>query len=576
MSDAFPNARSADGTVALVGLPGSGKTAVGRALALLLGRPFLDLDELVEQRTGRTPAAWLDTEPEPRFREVESSALQDTLRDAPAPGSGWSCAVIATGGGSVIDPLNRWALAETATTVWLDADDDTLLHRLRESSVDRPLLRHPNGPAIALAALRSAREPFYRVADVHVDATPSVEQVAASLAQELASMQPDLRGRRLFDAIVARNHPNGAAHARVVMGLGFDATTLRDAMALAPGADPLVVADERAAAALPALFGALPGTRGLGIHASEKGKRLRSAERLLEAASEMGMERGDPWIAFGGGTTGDLVGTAAALYHRGAPLIQVPTTWLGQADSAIGGKVAVDLARAKNAVGAFWPPVAVVADVAALRTLPRARLLDGMAESLKCGLIGDPELWSLIEERGLAAVDPKNPDEAARYAIVERAARLKLGVVDRDPYERGERRSLNLGHTIGHALEVESGYTLPHGQAVVLGLRAVAAIAAQRGAEAGLSERIDALISSLGYDAQRAFDPAAVRLALGTDKKRIGGRQHWILPMAVGRVEDVSDVTDAELDLALLTISGEVPARTPARAPRPKAAAAVA
>ena len=206
------------------------------------------------------------------------------------------------------------------------------------------------------------------------------------------------------------------------------------------------------------------------------------------------------------------------------------------ADAAIGGKVAVDLAAAKNAAGAFWPPVAVIGDVAALRTLPRGLLLDGMAEVPQGGPHRRPvavgAAWRRAG-RGGAARD----DEAARYAIVERAVHLKLGVVDRDPFEQGERRTLNLGHTLGHALEIESRYRLPHGQAVVLGLRAVAAIAAGRGAEPGLAERIDDVLAAPGLPAApRRSTAAVVKDALGCDKKRLTGRQRWILPMAVGRV----------------------------------------
>jgi 3-dehydroquinate synthetase len=175
-----------------------------------------------------------------------------------------------------------------------------------------------------------------------------------------------------------------------------------------------------------------------------------------------------------------------------------------------------------------------------------------MAESLKCGLIGDPGLWELIEQRGEAALID---DEPARYAIGERAARLKLAVVDRDPFERGERRTLNLGHTIGHALEVESRYRLAHGQAVVLGIRAVMAIAQGRGADRTLADRFDQLTRRLGFVQTRLFDARAARSALRSDKKRIRGRQRWILPMAVGRVEDVDDVTERELDRALARIS---------------------
>jgi 3-dehydroquinate synthetase len=177
-----------------------------------------------------------------------------------------------------------------------------------------------------------------------------------------------------------------------------------------------------------------------------------------------------------------------------------------------------------------------------------------MAESLKAGLIGDTTLWRLIEQRGAAAL---RNDEQARYAIVERAVRVKLGVCERDPFEDGERRTLNLGHTIGHALEIESGYRLPHGMAVALGMRAVAAISAGRGAEPELAPAMDALLTSLGFALRRTFDATAVSRALLTDKKRAHGRQRWILPMAIGRVIEVDDVSDGELDLALRTIAGE-------------------
>jgi 3-dehydroquinate synthetase len=187
-----------------------------------------------------------------------------------------------------------------------------------------------------------------------------------------------------------------------------------------------------------------------------------------------------------------------------------------------------------------------------LRTLPLRRRRDGMAESVKAALIGDPALWTLIEVRGRAAL---RDDEAARYAIVERSARLKLGVCDRDPYEAGERRTLNLGHTIGHALEVGSRYRLPHGTAVALGMRAVAAIASRRGADADLAPSLDAQLADLGFRLSHAFDTATVRAAMATDKKRRAGRQRWILPMAIGRVEEVEDVTDAELRRALRTIA---------------------
>jgi len=234
----------------------------------------------------------------------------------------------------------------------------------------------------------------------------------------------------------------------------------------------------------------------------------------------------------------------------------VPTTWLAMADAAIGGKGAVDLAEAKNSAGAFWPPVAVVADVAAIDTLPWERRLDGMAECLKSGIIGDPWLWDLVKRRGVSSMaEGEDADLAARYAIIERSAWLKVGVVDRDPFETGERRSLNLGHTIGHALEIESGYRLPHGRAVVLGTRAVAHIAVSRGLlDPAVAAEIDDVVTRLGFDTRRAFDPAAVMGALTGDKKSEGGRIRWILPVEIGRTVEANDVTEDEVAAALAHI----------------------
>jgi shikimate kinase/3-dehydroquinate synthase len=175
-----------------------------------------------------------------------------------------------------------------------------------------------------------------------------------------------------------------------------------------------------------------------------------------------------------------------------------------------------------------------------------------MAESIKSALIGDPGLWQLLERRGRSAL---RADEPARYAIVERSARLKLAVCDRDPFDAGERRTLNLGHTIGHALEIESGYRLPHGAAVALGLRGVATIAANRGGDSELLPRLDALLNDLGFALRRTFNDRRVRDAMLGDKKRRAGRQRWILPMGIGSVVEVDDVTDAELRRALRAIA---------------------
>ena len=527
--------------IVLVGLSGSGKTALGACLAERLQRPFIDLDGLVLDTTGLSAAEHIERHGEVSFRRVESAVVEQACRTPDA--------VIATGGGAVIEPLDRWRLWDHGLTVWLDAPDERLAERIGGSVETRPLLA--GDPVGRLAAQREARSAFYRAADVRLDADQPLGALVDAVVRPLSAARPSI-GRRLFDAEPPRQHPFGPERARVVLGRDLDAAQLQEALGpLTSRGRPSLIADRFAAALQPQLVGSLPHQRRLEVTAGESSKRLGRLEEILEWLSGEGAERDDAILAFGGGTLGDLAGFASAVYLRGVPLVQVPTTWLAQADAAIGGKVAVDLGRAKNAVGATWPAWAVIADIAALRTLGEAHLRDGFAESVKAGLINDPALWDLAESSGRRALS----DERIRYALLERAVRVKLDVVARDPYEIGERRVLNLGHTLGHALEIESGYRLAHGSAVALGMRAVAAVATSRGADPALPQRLDALLHATGFDLRRSFDAAAVRAALTTDKKRSGGRQRWILPMAIGQVIQVDDVTDAELDLALATIA---------------------
>lgn len=523
--------------VVLVGLPGSGKSKVGRAVAHRLGRPFVDLDAEFHTTHGHTPAQHIERYGEASFRALEAQ-LARTAR---------SGCVIATGGGAVIDPLTRWELWHSGLVVWLDAPDHVLLDRLAHSATPRPLA----GNREALAALRTQRTRFYAAADLKLDATATLDDKITAIRAALESGVP--AARTLYRAQVRRDHPMGPRTATILMGHGFDTAALTALVAEHSAGAPVVVVDRNVAAAQPDLTTAFGAERQLVIDAGEQNKRPGAAEAMCEFAAQQRAERKDAWVALGGGTTGDLAGFAAAIYLRGAPLIQVPTTLLAMSDSAIGGKVGADLAAGKNLVGAFWPPVAVVADTAALTTLTRPQLLDGLAECIKSAIIGDAWLWDLIVARAHGAVDGKDP--AALYAIAERSAALKIGVVDRDPFEDGERKNLNLGHTIGHALELESGFQLTHGAGVVLGMRAVTALAVSRGiADPELASSLDSLLQQLGYAMTRRFDPVRVREALTRDKKVSAGTLTWILPTAIGHVTQVRDVTPAEIDAALAVI----------------------
>lgn len=508
--------------IVLVGMPASGKTSAGQIVAQRLGRPFVDTDALFEEIHAVPVPAYLAEHGEAAFREAEAAIV---LRACAVRG-----AVIGAGGGALLDPLNRWHLWHHGVVAWLDVGPEELLRRLLADRVPRPTFQPYDQER--LTAVLAQRLPYYRAADLRIDASPDPGRVAAAVI----ARRTHPVGRRLLDAEVPRHHPIGPSTARIAMGLEHP---LDGATAGVAVRDPRASLDPPARATLP-------------VRGGERSKRVRRLELVLTWLAEQRVERGETLFAVGGGTIGDLAGTAAALFNRGLPLVQVPTTWLAQADAAIGGKVAVDLPGAKNAVGAFWPPVGIHVDVASLRTLPMAHRREGMAESVKAALVGDPGLFRLLEERGENSL---RADEAARYAIVERSIRLKLAICDRDPFEAGERRVLNLGHTIGHALEVESGYRLRHGSAVALGMRAVAAIAARRTGDATLAGRLDELLAVLALPRTRTFDPRAVREALGTDKKRRSGRQRWILPMEIGGPVEVDDVSDAEVRHALDTIT---------------------
>jgi len=515
-----------DGIV-LVGMPGSGKTTVGRLVAERLGRSFIDTDELIERRTGRTPPQLIVEQGEAAFRALE--------RDAVTEACAVEGAVIASGGGAVLDPLNRWAFKEHGLRVRLDAPVDVLAARLWATPVSRPLLGDRLSEGLARTA--AERESVYRAVDVTVDSYAALGDVV----RQVAAGRPSNGWRPLFE------------QGQLFIGSGIEAKWFSALIETAIGGRPATLADARALGVNPSLVESLPTDRLCSMHGGEDAKTMSRLEQILEWLTSIGAERSDPLIVVGGGTLGDVGGLAAALHHRGMPLVHVPTTWLAQADSSIGGKVAIDLPGAKNAVGAFWPPALIATDIDLLKTLPIEQRRDGLAECLKAGLIGDPVLWELVEQRGNAALNGNDP--AAAYAITERAIRVKLEIVDHDPTEQGERRVLNLGHTLGHALESESDYTLAHGAAVALGLRCVAAIAHGRGADQALTECLDAVLGDLGFGLHRSFDRSPVLAALAHDKKRAAGRQRWILPMEVGHVVEVDDVTDAELDLALSTIA---------------------
>lgn len=282
----------------------------------------------------------------------------------------------------------------------------------------------------------------------------------------------------------------------------------------------------------------------------EKYKTVASVERLTREMMRAGADRGSLLIAFGGGIVGDVGGFLAAVFMRGIPYVQVPTTFLAQVDSSVGGKTGVNLPEGKNMVGCFHQPRAVFADIGVLGTLPERELKAGLMESVKAGIIRDRSLVRFMEENVGAIV---GRDEKALEKVIAASIRMKAGVVTLDERDTGLRMILNLGHTVGHAIEQATAYkVLLHGEAVGWGMVAALYLGLQRGTiSRSQFDRLEKLIFLYGPLPALKLRPAKVVAATGADKKNVGGVRRFVLPLGIGDAGVVEDVTPAELEAAV-------------------------
>ena len=263
--------------------------------------------------------------------------------------------------------------------------------------------------------------------------------------------------------------------------------------------------------------------------AGEAHKSISTLSEILEFLAGARLTRTDCVAALGGGVTGDMAGFAAAVYLRGIRYVQLPTTLLSAVDSSVGGKTAIDLAAGKNLAGAFLQPAAVLCDTDCLKSLPAAVFADGAAEAIKTGVLSDETLFSLFEDGTLTG---------APAEVIARCIRYKAGVVERDEKEQGERRKLNLGHTVGHAIEKCSGYAIPHGHAVAAGLAIMARASERLGwAEPGIGARIAVCLEKNGLPTGTDYPAEALAQAALADKKRSGDSITIVVPKAIGGCE---------------------------------------
>lgn len=298
-------------------------------------------------------------------------------------------------------------------------------------------------------------------------------------------------------------------------------------------------------------FAGLSPEEPIVIPDGERHKHLQTVGRIYDALVRAHADRASAVIAVGGGVLGDTAGFAAATYLRGIPVVQVPTTLLAQVDSAVGGKVGVNHAQGKNLIGAFHPPALVAVDPSLLSTLPRREFRAGLYEVIKYGVIASRPLFDRVATT-LPALFKRDPE--ALMAIVTESCRIKASVVEQDERETGLRRTLNFGHTTGHALEAVTKYRrFRHGEAVAYGMLVAADIAVRRGTmPADDRAALSTLIAKMGPLPAVADIPAAdVLEAITHDKKIVAGQLHYVLPRAIGECEVVPDVTKAEIEKGL-------------------------
>ena len=316
----------------------------------------------------------------------------------------------------------------------------------------------------------------------------------------------------------------------VTVGHGLLAQTGRRLLAVHEPCRVLVVTDETVAplwsdAALASLASAGFAAERYVVPPGETSKSLAALGGLLEHLAGAGYTRGDLLCALGGGVVGDLTGFAASVYQRGVDFIQLPTTVLAAVDSSVGGKTAINLTAGKNLAGSFWQPLMVLCDCDTLGTLPRDIYADGLAEVIKYGVLADAELF-----RMLASEQPLDEE-----AVIARCVAIKRDYVQGDEFDRGDRAFLNLGHTFGHAVERASGFTVPHGRAVAIGLAMAARVSCARGlCDDGTVEQIQAALARHGLPMRSDFDAETLSRYAAGDKKRQGDTVRFVLMRGIG------------------------------------------
>jgi shikimate kinase/3-dehydroquinate synthase len=516
LSDQAPLRPPAGRALVFAGFMGAGKTTAARRLAKRFGLELIDADQQIAEHIGMPIDRCFAEQGEAAFRAIEAELVGELLERADG-------GVFSLGGGALHSERIRAALKRHITVV-LDVDVNVAWERA--AGRGRPLARDPQD----FRDLYLVRRPLYMAAADVVLPADRRDRIDEALPSILALAAAPAGMRLLWATSASGDYP-------VFVGSGI----LGASLSPVPG-QGFCITDDRVGPRYADRLGELATT--IEIPAGEQHKSLQTAERVWIALGERGMTQSDHIVALGGGVVGDLAGFCAATYQRGVPIVQVPTTLVAQVDSAYGGKTGVDLPQAKNYVGAYHQPSAVVADIDTLATLPPEEAAAGYAEVLKTALIAGGDLWERVR-RG------EDPD--AR--VIFECARTKLAVVAMDERDAGLRQVLNLGHTVGHAIETVTGYSrYRHGEAVGLGLLATLRLSGQD----ALRSEVATLLAARGLPTQLdgGVDPDAVLVATTRDKKRRSGEAvPFVLLDAPGAARPGCQIEDGELRAAVRELS---------------------
>lgn len=508
--------------ICLIGFMGAGKSTAIADLARH-GLHTVDSDALIESVAGEPVADIFARQGEAAFRELERETILSALANPEID-------ALALGGGAITSSAVTEAITSgDHTVVWIEVDRDLAWRRV--SASDRPLAHDRD----RFNDLFDARAPAYAgLADAVLPASAIRIWDRALEAVTMLGRLP--AGTRMFWAdSVGGEYP-------VFVGEGLLGAPLFDpGSPILPGAGrSFGFTDETVGPLFGDRLGSLAGT--ITVPPGEATKSIAGLEASLREMARLGVTRSDRMIALGGGVVGDLGGFCAASYQRGIPVVHVPTTLVAQVDSAYGGKTGVDLPEGKNYVGAFHLPAAVVTDVGTLGSLPEPELTAGMAEVVKTALLAGGDLWENVRQLGRGSI-------LGRPEIVYECARYKCGVVSRDEQDRGLRAQLNLGHTVGHAIESVTSYArYRHGEAIGLGMLAALRLS---GAD-GLRDEVEGLLSRQGLPTTMDpdLDPEAIVIATRFDKKRTERGVGFVLLEAPGspqidRLVETDDLREA-------------------------------